>query len=737
MNQPSADAGQRVLIEIEGMHCAGCVSRVEQALDAIPDVNQVHVNLAFGQAAVTCRSSAASENLVPAIEQLGFQAQLAAPIESAAERMAERAAADQRAWWRRFVLAAVLLAAILSVRSLLGLPEAVRLWLPFGLATILQGMVGGPYFVGAWKLAKQGTSSMDTLVALGTGAAYVAGVWGTFTGQSVMTFADAGMILTFISLGKYLETRAKGRASMAIRHLLELTVPVATVVRENGAQTVPVAEVAPGETIIVAPGEKVPLDAEVSSGQSEVDQAWLTGESLPVGKMVGDEIYAGTINGSGAIRACVTRKASQTALAQVVELVQRAQESKADVQRLADRVVSWFVPAVLLIATGTLLVWGLVGHDWHMATTSCVAVLVIACPCALGLATPMAVIVASGRGAEHGILIKDATALETAGRADVVLLDKTGTITEGRPRVTEIRPAKGIASEQLLSVAAAVEGLSKHPLAKAVCEAAKRKGAPGAQAEHLAVVPGRGIQAESKGQCVLIGNLQLLADNGISVDEKVLLDCESDQSYLLVAVDGTFWGAILVEDPETPESRQAVADLKKLDLRTVVLSGDRQAVVESVAARIGIDDATGDLRPEEKHKVVERLRSQGHIVAMIGDGINDAPALASADLGIAIGTGADVAIETAHIVLVRHDLGSAVQAIRLARNAARTIRQNLAWAFLYNILLLPLAAGVLYPLTGLHIPPAIAAAAMAASSVTVVANSLRLRVKRIVREDAI
>jgi Cu+-exporting ATPase len=605
-------------------------------------------------------------------------------------------------------------------------------------ATALQAFVGWPYFVGAALRARALAANMDTLIALGTGAAYVSGVvhlvealvTGEVSGRVSMAFLDAGMILTFVTLGKYLEVRAKGRASQAIRRLLDLSPQEAVVLRDDQPTVIAVNAVMIEETILVRPGGRVPLDAEIVSGNSSVDQSWLTGESLPVEKQPGNEILAGTINGQGSLTARVLRPAGQTALARVIQLVRHAQESKTEVGRLADRVVGWFVPGVLLIALATLLAWGLLGGNWPTGFSCTVAVLVVACPCALGLATPTAILVASGCGAERAILVKEAHALETAARVTTVVLDKTGTVTEGRPAVTEVIPAENVNAATLLAAAAAAEQLSNHPLAQAIVEEADRRGLDAPKAESLQVIAGRGIQAQMDRRTVHVGNARLLESAGLDVrsfEERMRGIRRRGQSALAVALNDRILGVIAVGDRIAAGSVDGIAGLQDLGLDVQLLSGDHRTTVETVACEVGIEHVTAEVLPDDKHAVVERLQSRGDSVAMVGDGINDAPALAVADLGIAIGTGADVAIESADVVLVNQDLRAVVETIHLGRATLRTIRQNLAWAFFYNLLLIPLAAGVLIPVTGLMLPPAAAAAAMAASSVSVVTNSLLLR----------
>lgn len=736
---------ERLLLDIEGMHCAACVGRVEQALQRLPGVSGTSVNLLTGQASVEYQPARVSAgDLVAAVSATGYGAVPVVVGEDPGEKMAQREARQAAAWRRRLAVAFVFLVPLAVVTWLSPLSGLTLAFLQFVFATPIQLFVGWPYFVGAAGQLKHGSANMDTLIALGTGVAYAAGLVGLveaatgagmhFGHMGAMYFADAGLILTFITLGKYLEVRAKGQASSAIRRLLDLSPPEATVVREHETRHVPIAAVMVGETILIRPGEKVPLDSRVTSGTSSVDESWLSGESLPVDKQTGDEVLAGTINGQGSLTAVVLKPAGESALAQVIELVRRAQESKTEIGRLADRVVAWFVPAVLAVAMIAFFAWGLGAGDWGHALSSVVAVLVVACPCALGLATPAAVIVGSGRGAENGILIKEARALEIAGQLTTVVLDKTGTVTLGKPVVTAIEPAEGITPAELLAEAAAAGRLSQHPLSAAVVAEAERRELRIPAAEDLEVVPGMGIRVRRDGRTLLIGNERLLGEAGFDVASwQAAINAlrVRGQTPSLVAEDGRVLGLISVADAIAPHSREAIDRLKSMRLEVLLVSGDHHVAVETVAAEVGIDQVRAEVRPDEKQTVVEELKRSGNVVAMVGDGINDAPALAAADLGVAIGSGSDVAIETADIVLVQQDLRAVVRAIVLSRATLRTIRQNLGWAFGYNILLIPLAAGALVPWFGIQLPPAAAAAAMALSSVSVVTNSLLLRRRKL------
>lgn len=731
-----APAVAEVTLNIEGMHCASCVGRVENALASAPGVVSAHVNLTTEQARVEIDPAATElSTLVKAVERSGYRAKLVESGQPAVNW--EHSDRERRAWGRR-VVAGLLLLAPLVLAHFGAISHFVHGWMALALATVLQAYLGWPFYVGAWRRLKHASTNMDTLVAIGATAAYGAGVAALLQSQHVagqssqgMEFMDAGMILTFITLGKYLEARAKGRASSAIRKLLDLSPPEAVVLRDGRPTRESVHSVAVGDVILVRPGEKVPLDAEVTSGSSAVDQSWLSGESIPVDKRPGDSIFAGTINQQAALTARVTRLADNTSLAQVVRLVQRAQESKAGAQRLADRVIAYFVPAVLVIAATTLVAWLTLSGDVARAVSAAVAVLVVACPCALGLATPTAILVASGRGAEKGILIKDARALEAAGELTTVVLDKTGTVTEGRPKVTQIVSQPGVAIEEVLSVAAGAEHLSEHPLAAPIVAEAEARHVPLAVAQEARVVAGGGIYAALDGGLVFVGNERLMREHQVDYvaarDELARLRANGE-TPLLVARGAKLLGIIAVADQVAPHSAEAIRSLHALGLSVRLLTGDHRLAAEAVARAVGIDKVSAEVLPQDKEKEVRRLRERGEVVAMVGDGINDAPALAAADLGIAIGSGADVAIETADLVLMRPDLRLAADAVRLARATVRTIRQNLGWAFVYNLLLLPLAAGVLAPI-GFALPPVAAAAAMALSSVSVVGNSLLLRAR--------
>jgi Cu+-exporting ATPase len=727
------------------MHCAGCAARVERALAGSAGVLAARVNLVLRQASVDYDAQATDlAGLVRAVVEAGYFAAPVAPEDNPADDLASREHREAVGWRWRFCAGLLGLVPLMWLAYATDWPMATVLGLQFALATPLQIFVGWPFFAGAIRSLRHGAANMDTLIALGTGASYLAGVGQlalhlrgghAHDAMGSMYFADAAMILCFITLGKLLESKARGHASSAIRKLLDLTPREAMVLRNGQPERVPVGMVGVGETIVIRPGEKIPLDARIVSGQSSVDTSWLTGESIPVDRSPGDEVFAGTVNLQGALTAESLRPIGKTALAQTIELVRRAQESKPRIGRLADRVVAWFVPLVLTIAAGSFLIWGLGAGDWNTALTCAVAVLVVACPCALGLATPTAVLVGTGRGAENGILIRNAGALELAARITVVALDKTGTVTLGKPAVHAVIPANGFPEDELLAVAAAVERLSEHPLGKAIVCEAQRRGLAIPLATELRTVAGQGVRSRCNDLPVAIGNEHLLADEGVDCQpaaEAVLACRNRGETALLVALGGRLMGLIVVADPIAPHAREAIAELKAQGIRVYLISGDHRATVESVARQVGIEEIAAEVLPDGKRAIVVRLQELGNIVAMAGDGINDAPALAAADVGIALSTGVDVAIEAADVILVQRDLRSVGQAMALSRATLRTIRQNLGWAFAYNVLLLPAAAGAFLPWFGFHIPPAVAAAAMAASSVSVVGNSLLLRTRRLV-----
>ena len=551
-------------------------------------------------------------------------------------------------------------------------------------------------------------------------------------GASVIYLEVASGVVALILLGRYLEARAKGQASEAIRRLMALAPQKARVVRNGEETEIPAEEVQVGDIVVVRPGERIPLDGVVLEGHSAVDESMVTGESVPVDKGPGDAVLGGTVNRMGAFRFRATRVGKDTTLSQIIRLVEEAQTRKAPVQRLADRISAVFVPAVIAVATLTFLVWWVWGPQpsFTFALANFIAVLIIACPCALGLATPTAILVGTGKGAELGVLIKGGEALEAAGRVQVVILDKTGTLTRGKPALTDVHPMNGLSEVDLLQLAGSAERGSEHPLGQAVVEAARARGIALADPEGFEAIPGGGIVARVEGRSVIVGTLRLLGERGLSPNGLLEVTdrlSQEGKTPMAVAVDGIAAGVLAVADTLKPHAREVVEELRRMGLQVAILTGDTRGTAEAIARQLGVDRVLSEVLPHQKVEEVRRLQSEGYRVAFVGDGINDAPALAQADLGIAIGAGTDVAMEAADVVLVGDDLWGIVRAIRLSRATLRTIRQNLFWAFAYNVALIPVAAGVLYPFFGVLLNPVFAAAAMALSSVTVVSNSLRLR----------
>lgn len=714
---------QRIRLRLGGMHCASCVQRIERRLKTSPGVVSATVNLATETVDVTFDPSETSiKRLIATVQDTGYSAEAAG--EQPPDEQEQARAAEIRRQGRLFALGVVVSVPLFILSAWFEFPS--RLYVLFGMATVVQLVLGGQYYRNSYRSLKHGSANMDVLIAMGSSAAYLYSVYFTFFGQGQVDvyYDTAAVILTLITLGRFLEARAKGHTSAAIRKLMQLAPAEASVIREGEEVQVPVEQIEVGEMVLVRPGERIAVDGEIIEGHSAVDESMITGESVPVDKSPGDEAIGATINKTGTFKFRATRVGSETALQQIIRLVQEAQGTKPPIQRLADTVAAYFVPAVIAIALLTFLGWLLAGGGFEYALVSAVAVLVIACPCALGLATPTAVMVGTGLGANHGILIKRAAALEMVGRLDTVVFDKTGTLTRGQLAVTKVLCLTDeLAENDLLRLAAAVENPSEHPLGQAVVAHAKENHLEIAAVDDFEALAGRGVRATLAGQQILVGSTRLMQEAGVEVssgqEAKSSLE-EQGNTALLVARDGRVVGLVALADTLKPRARRAVSRLQELGLDIYLMTGDNRRTGEAIAQQLGVDNVLAEVLPEQKSDQIKQLQAQGHRVAMVGDGINDAPALAQADVGIALGTGTDVAMEAGEITLVSGDPEGVVRAIALSRRTMAHIKQNLFLAFFYNSAAIPLAvAGLLTPM--------IAAAAMAASSVSVVSNSLRLR----------
>lgn len=727
--------------KIGGMTCGACSAAVERGLKKVPGVISASVNFAMETAhAEFIPGLATVEDLNAAVVKAGYK--VIEQAEAAPEK--EKAVKDEELGRIKVrLIVSIVLGALIMFSSLHGIielpvPHHTMNFILLALATPVQFWAGWRFYRGAYASLSHFSANMDVLIATGTSAAYFYSLaitlFPSFFSQFGMDvyYDTSSMIIALILLGKYLEARSKGRASDAIKRLIRLKPRSARVVRDGAEVEIQVDDVAVGDVIVVRPGEKIPVDGTVLSGSSSVDESMITGESLPVDKREGDSVVGATINLNGSFRFTATKVGKDTMLAGIIRLVEDAQGKKAPIQRLADKVAGIFVPVVIGIGVLTFSVWYFSGAGFTFSMLNFIAVLIIACPCALGLATPTAIMVGTGRGAEKGIIIRGGDILERSAKIDTILLDKTGTITEGKPKVTDVIDLSGKGEMYLFGVTAAVEMLSEHPLAKAVVEKAVEAGehGHGKNVSGFNALPGFGASALVDGIQVVIGNEQLLKNNGIELgaaQEKAAFLSAQGKTVIFIAEAVQIIGMLAVADTIKPGSRQAVSEFKAMGLEVVMLTGDTEAVARAIAGEAGIKIFVAGVLPEGKENEVVKLQKAGRVVAMVGDGINDAPALARADIGIAIGTGADVAIEASDMTLVRSDLMDAARAIKISRQTLRVIKQNLFWAFVYNIIGIPLAAGAFYPMFGILLKPIFAAGAMAFSSVSVVTNSLRLR----------
>ena len=736
-------------LKLRGMSCASCASTVEKVIQAVPGVIECHVNFGVEQATVDYDPQQTGlETIQSAVAKAGYQASALQEVgeedEEKSFRQAELRDLKRKIW----------VGGIISILLMLGMiPEIFGLdwplisvglgnpWVQLILTTPVMFWCGRSFFIGGWKAFKRHTATMDTLIALGTGVAYLYSLFVTlfpvfFTTEGLMPhvyFEIAATVTTLILLGRLFETIANGETSEAIRKLIGLGAKTARVIRNNQEFDIAIAEVILGDIVLVLPGEKIPVDGEIVEGSSTIDEAMVTGESVAVKKQPGDEVIGATINQTGSFKFRATRVGKDTVLAQIVRMVQQAQGSKAPIQKLADQVTAWFVPGVIAIAILTFIIWFNVMGNITLAMITTVGVLIIACPCALGLATPTSIMVGTGKGAENGILIKGADSLELAHQIKTIVLDKTGTLTQGKPTVTDFVTVNGVADNNelhLLGLAASLEKNSEHPLAEAVVRYAQSQQVNFADVQEFKAIAGSGVEGIVAGKRVQIGTLRWLEELGISTQK--LQDYQQSwentkKTVVWIAIEGQIQAIMGIADALKPTSVATINALKKMGLEVVMLTGDNQATADAIALEVGINLVLAQVRPEQKAAKIQALQAEGKIVAMVGDGINDAPALAQADVGIAIGTGTDVAIAASDITLISGDLQGIVTAIQLSHATMQNIRQNLFFAYIYNVAGIPIAAGVLFPIFGWLLSPIIAGGAMACSSISVVTNALRLR----------
>jgi len=742
-------------LKIQGMTCAACSRAVERAVSKLDGIERASVNLATEKLSVSYDPSKLRlTDIKKAVEKAGYKA---IDDEVSVDTDKLKKEAEMKGLWRRFVISAIFTVPLLIIAMgpMLGL-KLPRIISPdsnavsYGIIQLLLAtpvlFVGNKFFRVGFKTLINRSPNMDSLIAIGTSAAYIYSLYSVIMIVTEhhhyvhnLYFESAGVILTLITLGKYLEAVSKGKTSEAIKKLMGLAPKTATIERNGKEELIPVDDVEVGDIIVVKPGEKLPVDGEIIEGTTSIDESMLTGESIPVEKYVGDKVIGASINKTGFIKYKATKVGKDTALAQIVKLVEEAQGSKAPIAKLADIISGYFVPIVIALALLSGIAWYIAGKDITFALTIFISVLVIACPCSLGLATPTAIMVGTGKGAEYGVLVKSGEALETAHRIQTIVFDKTGTITEGKPKVTDIIPAEGIDKEYLLQLAASAEKGSEHPLGEAIVRAAEEKALNILKGEGFKAIPGQGIQVNIEGKVVLIGNRKLMVERNISLEgfeETSNRLAEEGKTPMYAAVDNKLQGIVAVADTVKSSSRKAIERLHKMGIEVAMITGDNKRTAEAIAKQVGIDLVLAEVLPQDKANEVKKLQQNGLKVAMVGDGINDAPALAQADVGVAIGSGTDVAMESADIVLMRSDLMDVVTAIQLSNKTIINIKENLFWAFGYNILGIPIAMGIWYAFGGMLLNPMIAGAAMSISSVSVVLNALRLkRFKPVNRED--
>lgn len=742
---------------VSGMTCSACSAHVEKSVAKTQGVQSVEVSLLTNSMQVVYDEAQTDPSkIIRAVEQSGYGAFLPPKGLAVAQQVSAAPTDAVKQMKRRLILSFCFLIPLfyLSMGHMMGLPiphffhgteNALSFAFTQLLLTLPVAYLNRSYFQIGFKTLFRGSPNMDSLVAIGSAASILYGIFAIYqmsyglghgdlerVRQYAMDlyFEGASMILTLITLGKYLETRSKGKTSEAITRLMDLAPKSATVLREGQEMQIPVEQVVVGDTVVVRPGQSIPVDGVVLEGSSFIDESAITGESIPVEKNIGDTVTAATINKTGAFRFRATKIGDDTTLSQIIALMEEASASKAPISKLADKVAGIFVPVVISIAILATVIWLLLGQTFSFALSIGIAVLVISCPCALGLATPVAIMVGTGKGAENGILIKSAEALETAHTVNTVVLDKTGTITEGHPKVTGLYPSSGVTEEKLLQIAASLESLSEHPLAQAIVSLSKQRGLSLFDPSNFQALSGLGLSASLEGTSCLAGNERLMEEQGVHLDELRTTAAELAQdgkTPLYFAQSQTLLGIISVSDVAKPTSAQAIAEMKQLGLEVVMLTGDNQRTADAIGRQLGVSQVIAQVLPQDKEQKIRQLQESGKKVAMVGDGINDAPALARADVGIAIGAGTDIALEAADIVLMKNDLLDAVTAIHLSRAVIRNVKENLFWAFLYNTIGIPIAAGVFFSLWGWKLDPMFAAAAMSLSSVCVVSNALRLR----------